>query len=627
MSIFDDNMSILQERYPALAQQIRDSQTTDYAGTFRVELAASGAPTLIIEGVAVHSTRDPVREGQRLADTLTGTGAIVVLGLGFAYAAVAAVEKLPDCPLIVVERHIALLKLALETRDLRRLFVTHPVIMVLGEKPGAIYRALQYLDKIGTGKAVEYLKNRTLVSHDAEWYAEVERHIQTWVSKDAVNRATLAKFGTRWVRNLSHTITTARDVPGIRYLEGILAGTMPVLLVAAGPSLDDIAPFLPDIADRCVIVAVDTALRFLSHAGVEPDFAVVVDPQYWNARHLDRTMPVKTCLITEAAVYSSVFRHPFERIFVRSSLFPLGYFLENRVDIKGSLGSGGSVATTAWDFSRVLGASAIWITGLDLSFPALKTHFKGALFEERALSESTRLNPVETWHIRALRDGKPFWGTSAASGFVLTDRRLSLYAAWFENQLRQYPQLSSYRLFAQGTKREKGLAIPGMKNASIDDILALPLCRVEKKHILSAAFAYAEADFNQPEHRIDRASRYRAAVQDLLTGLEQVQLCAEQTADAIDSFCRKKAPFDQDKMRLLAVIDRANQAITGSTVKDVAGFLFPAPTEESAGESNDPFTRYVTSCKQLYRPLADAVCYNRTVLTSALKVYKGESSI
>ena len=93
---------------------------------------------------------------------------------------------------------------------------------------------------------------------------------------------------------------------------------------------------LPRLADRCVVIAVDTALRACLSAGVQPDFTILVDPQYWNWRHLDGTRAAGSVLITESAAWPAVFRYPARDIFLCSSLFPLGKYLESRIGRKGA---------------------------------------------------------------------------------------------------------------------------------------------------------------------------------------------------------------------------------------------------------------------------------------------------
>jgi hypothetical protein len=417
-------------------------------------------------------------------------------------------------------------------------------------------------------------------------------------------------------------MTAIRDLPGIAHLTGVLRNPsqpIPVFLAAAGPSLDSIAPLFPEISKRCVVVAVDTSLKLIRDAGVDPDFAVVVDPQYWNSRHLDRAFAPRTCLIAESAVYPPVLRHPFQRAFLCASLFPLGEFVENRLDPKGRLGAGGSVAATAWDFARRLGPSALWIGGLDLAFPDLKTHFKGALFENRALAESTRFNPLETWSVRALGDGKPFQAPSASGGFVLTDRRLSLYAAWFESRIQRVPELPNYRL------SDEGIAIAGLSRVSEKELLALPVQRNHINQRLQEAFIRIEETFNK--QRIPRDARYQEALGELLEGLKQINALAEEGFRIADRAyqqrkqCRNpEEPGHYDQDGIFKTLERIDKEIRESAVKDVAGFLFP-PFEalEQERAETEPLLRYLEVSANLYRSLKETAKYNLDVLEKCTK--------
>jgi hypothetical protein len=554
---------------------------------------------------------------------------MVVLGFGLGYAAEAAALRFPGRPLIIADPRPELLRKALETRDLGRI-LNHPrTAFVIGGSADALIDTLRLFDRRDGGEGgssrqgvPEIIRNRALIQIDESWYAEAERHLKTWVSRDEVNQATLRRFGKRWVRNLAANREAIRDLPGTARLANCLRGTgepFPVFLAAAGPSLDRLEPFLGAIAERCVIVAVDTSLRFLLKGGIDPDFAVVVDPQYWNARHLDRAPAKRTTLIAESAVYPPVLRHPFKRAFLCGSLFPLGRFIEDRLDPKGALGAGGSVATTAWDFARVLGASSIWIAGLDLAFPDLKTHFKGALFEERALAESLRLNPAETWSVRALRDGRPFHAPSAAGGKVLTDRRLSLYAAWFENRFRQFPGVSNYRLSAEG------IALSGLSSSSPQDLLALPIRRGEINRTLEEVFAGIDRDFYRPEAVKSREDQYRAAMESLLGGLKSIRALAEDAAKAAEGAHGKPEALSlgpgSGSLRgeqLLKKLDEVNRAIENSEIKDVAGFLFPPveDLEQPPGPGENPLKRHLDFSARFYRALAEAAEYNLRKLES-----------
>ncbi|MDR1956617.1 MAG: DUF115 domain-containing protein [Treponema sp.] len=630
MNYWERNSRIIQEKFPGLAEHLSTPAPWD-EGDMRVETAASGDPTLIIQDRSIHSRRDPRREAQRLAETLSGSGPRIILGFGLGYAAEASLETLEKSeksekseklekkdktarqPIIIVERHGAVLRKALETRDLRLLLSASSIIFVLGGAEEGITGALHFCEtQVPGGKAApELIRNRGLMQLDPDWYAGVERHIRVWTSKDAVNQATLRRFGKRWVRNSARNREAIRDLPGIGRLAGVAAPHIPIFLAAAGPSLDRVIPILQAIRTRCVVVAVDTALRLFQEAGVAPDFAVVVDPQYWNARHLDRISLHKTCLIAESSVYPQVLRIPAAQAFLCASLYPIGSFIEARLDPKGRLGAGGSVATTAWDFARTLGSSAIWIAGLDLAFPGFKTHYRGARFEELAHGESTRLIPAETRSFRALRDGNPFWAAAADGSRVLTDQRLALYAAWFENRFHHTPELRNYRLSGEG------LALSGLITASEEELLALPEQREEIDRRLAAAFSQVQDDFMQPDQARERAARYEAALGELREGLTTVRTLADEAVAIAGKGAQPCKPGAEQPLRqsVLRELEGIKRKIVASPVKDVAGFLVPSAADlEAAIPVSVPFTRYLECSSTVYRLLSEAAAEQLTEL-------------
>jgi hypothetical protein len=662
VSVWEINKSILIKQYPGLLEEI--TKESGISDNIKIEIPASGEPSLNINGIYIHSPREPVRESRRLAEAVKdGTGPIIILGFGLGYAAQAAAEF--GRPLIIVEKNMSLVAKAMELRDFSGFLSRKNIVFISGGSVDGITSALSlFSEKTQDQAASSVIRNRALIELDKEWYSAAEDRIRTWTMRDEVNTATFRRFGKRWVRNLSRNMSAIRDYPGISRLTGIAQETsmqdvsggdaLPVFLAAAGPSLDLTGSFLHEIRRRCIIVAVDTSMCFFIKNGIEPDFLLVVDPQFWNSRHLDclrrvHTPPFRankkgmnsetnttpkqhtpslqggvvdclqrmnskaasknnilgTRLIAESAVYPPVLRLPFSGTYLCGSLFPLGNFIEKQVDPKGRLGAGGSVATTAWDFARMLGSSEIWIAGLDLAFPGLKTHFRGALFEDRCHTGSYRFNPAETWLIRALRNGIPFKAPSSneeqknleADCKVLTDRRLSLYAAWFENRFKQYNKVRNYNLFPGG------LAIDGFINAEPNDLLALPDRRDEINRRLTKAFSQIESDFFDEKEKSNRTERYEKAVSALISGLKNIRVTAIKGAGVAGKALKRGLSSSQQN-KVLKDLDEITSSITNSEVKEVAGFLFPYVEKEAADD--DPLRAYLKSSQKLFSSLAEA---------------------
>jgi len=639
MTFLEANRKILQSRFPGLDKILEPyfTRISEHGSTltlkvdeengsdgkpqmrFQVESAANGEPTLKADGRWVHSRFDPGREGRRLANETPGDGTLVALGFGLGYTVEAACEAGTDRAIIIAEKNPGLLALALCARDLTRLLGRELIAFSVPASSGSVCAAL---DAMG-GKPV-ILSCRAFRDLDPVWYDGVEQVLRTMTAKDEINSATLRRFGKRWIRNLGTNLEAIRDLPGISRLAGVLAD-LPVLLVAAGPTLDECLPYLADLSRRAALVVVDTALRSVLAAGVQPDFIVVVDPQYWNARHLDRCSAPYSTLITESAVYPAVLRMDSGRSFLCSSLFPLGSFVENRVDPKGSLGAGGSVATTAWDFARVLGASPLWVAGLDLGFPDLKTHFRGALFEERVHSEANRVDTGETRSFRALRDGKPFYALDRSGGRLLTDKRLSLYAAWFEARFARYPEA---RLFSLSPK---GLRIKGMEVISVEGLMHFPDCRGEIENRLAKTYASVDQDFRSAQNRQELDRNYVAALSGLrgeLVSLRDVSRAAVITARAaLDGLDRSRldSPDGKGLQSIQASMDHAmetleksNTTVKESSAKEVAGFLFPPLAELEAAlvsAPDDALRRHLELSLLLHERIAQDADFHVGVLT------------
>ncbi|MCL2808959.1 MAG: DUF115 domain-containing protein [Treponema sp.] len=630
MSFIEKNKKILLDMYPGLWEELSSDDDSPLED-IKIETTQAGEPTLCINGIYIHSPRDPLREGQRLAQAASAeNGYVVILGFGLGYTAQAAAGL--GLPVIIIEKYKSLLLKALELRDFSDFLSKNKLIFVVGSKNEGVTNALSIANELTSVKNIEksvdkkivgqlsfVIRNKALISLDELWYKSVEDKIRAWTMRDDVNTATHKRFGQRWVKNLSRNMSAIRDFPGVSHLselvtrrhgstentENIKSEYLPVFLAAAGPSLDKIKPMLRDIQNRCIIVAVDTSLGFFVKNGIQPDFVLVVDPQYWNSRHLDRCLnektAEKTALVAESAVYPPVLNLPFKNKFLCGSLFPLGTFIEKQVDPKGRLGAGGSVATTAWDFARLLGAKEIWLAGLDLAYIDLKTHFKGARFEERANSESNRFNPVEKWVKRLLRDCFPFKAKSGTGGQVLTDRRLSLYAAWFENQFKQNIDIKNYAFFYEG------LAITGLETADTQKFLSLPCRRDEIDLLIQKSRQKIENVFNAPREKQERAERYEKAVSDLKTGLEKIKSAAGEGLEIARRALRY--PLNaQQQGKVLKDLDEVMKSVTESEVKEVAGFLFPQMDEENTeNDENDSFRSYLKYITKFLNGVSEAV--------------------
>jgi hypothetical protein len=467
-SAWEKNLEVLKTRFSKLAKIIEQAgKNAEPLYEYRLEAATNSSPTLLIEGRYVHSRIKPEDEAGRIAKSLPkDSPAIIVLGPGLAYSAEAAALAFPDKPLVLVERDAAILCRALESRNLVRL-LSHPLLAILpGAEPAALKEALEGL---GVAPDKEHLpaliRNPTLGRFYQGYYTEVEAALHAWVNARLVNKATLERFGERWKKNrLANAKLQLPRLDSLLRRQPLKAGK-PVLLVAAGPSLDEAAGALASLSKKCCTVAVNTALHFLQRLGIEPDYALIGDPQYVVIQHIARVNMPQTILLAEDDVYPACLRAGrFKEIYLYSSA-GAARGESRQGPSQDMLHSGGSIATAAWDFARLLGARTVYIAGLDLAYPQGRTHFKGAAFEKNALNSATRTAPPETASFHALREGGRLMTEALGGGQVATDRRLALYASWFSQSFKAHPEIKNYSLTGAGIK------IKGLISMKLCDIL------------------------------------------------------------------------------------------------------------------------------------------------------------
>ena len=218
-----------------------------------------------------------------------------------------------------------------------------------------------------------------------------------------------------------------------------------------------------------ITVCVETALHTLLRSGIQPDFVIITDPQFYAYRHIAALSAPDSILITELSAYPAVFRFSCNNILLCSSQFPIGQYVQNKLNLNpGDLGSGGSVASSAWNFAYYCGAKKIYTAGLDFAFPKGQTHIKGSSAEQTWHTLSNRLSAADKYTAAALYSANASLAKDYMGEAVITDSRMKMFSWWFESRLANCTDVQTYTFCPQG------LATPGIKTVEILDILKEP---------------------------------------------------------------------------------------------------------------------------------------------------------
>jgi hypothetical protein len=225
---------------------------------------------------------------------------------------------------------------------------------------------------------------------------------------------------------------------------------VPLVLAAAGPSLDLNAHKLRDVADRCFILAVDTSLRPLLAAGVTPHAVMVADPAELNARHVVGAVPESVTMIAEQAVQPAVLDSASRRFLFGLGLFPDPLFAKYGF-AKSTLEVWGSVATAALDLACRMGANPIIFIGQDFGFSRGKEYASHTIFHANPFTPEI---------------GGPLQELDISGTPIHTTENLIAYRNHFVRRIRQQSGIR----FINAT--EGGILREGVEILSLDEALA-----------------------------------------------------------------------------------------------------------------------------------------------------------
>ncbi|CEM63000.1 DUF115 domain-containing protein [Treponema phagedenis] len=620
IEILTANAQVFTQRFPNLAKTMGLSEKENCAvllkqipENYRLENTRQlnpPAPTLRVNGKYLHSKYNPLREAEQTLQTPFFSTeetekSCCFLGLGLGYTVELFAKKHPSSSILIIEPDIFIFILFLASRPLQAL-LRHERLSILPGTPAedAAFFINDFETDADVGEshdggmesvslAMPMFNGIPAQEVSAGWFkdfAEVKKRI---LSKEKINAATLKRFGLLWLKNTVKNIPRLPDLPSIAAFKNRFK-EQPCLIIAGGPSLDELLPKLAGIQKNCLVIAVDTALKACVRVGIEPHFLLVFDPQYWNFLHIAGTALPNTVLVTNTNVFPAVLRLSCKGIFLSASSVPLGQYFEKQLGICDALAEGGSVATSAWDFAAYLGARNIVFAGLDLAFPKKQTHFKGSTFEERTHLHSFRTCPAETEAYKALYASIPEYTESYTGEKVLSGKAYKLYSWWFENRSLQDSGIKTYNLEPQGMKIT---GIHPLKFKEFEAMLSVDTLRQHMDTIIEACIAansYGAAEkLHNTELLLAAKKNLNKELLHIINIAKEIILFAEQA--------RQK----QDSQTGLPLLTKKERVLEQSFAKNILSSLFFI----TASNTKLPYLEKVLDTYTCIRKAAEQLLY------------------
>ena len=479
--IWNKNVSLLKTRFSALYKMFEEqfdvfqkefSEDISRLNFWSISNAKNGELTATENQKLLHSSYNPSREAQSIAPSIKEKSNIIFLGFGLGYHVIEAAKQILQDKnkkkLIIIESDLLHFFASLSLLSWEEVFKVENLVLALACPVNQIIPLIENQNNIATkddGVSDSFIfALPAFTQHDEPYFKSVIELIERNKTKNEINSKTFQKFAKLWIKNSIKNISQIEKCPTVNeYLKNNKDDDFIVL--GAGPSLKNIFPYLKELKSKYKIICVETALNTILKNGVEPDFIIITDPQYYAYRHIQGLKTESSFLIAPLSVHPGVFRFKCKGFLLCSDMIPLSKYFENKIGEFGDLGAGGSVASCAWNFARLSGAKNIYLAGLDLSYPQKQTHIKGSSAEQKLLSLSTRVSSLDKLTSGGIYSAISEPAVDYSGNKVITDSRMKMFAWWFESKIQAFPETKTYTLCKESMK------IPGVEYCSIESLL------------------------------------------------------------------------------------------------------------------------------------------------------------
>jgi len=398
---------------------------------------------LVRNGKTLLSGIDPVRRAEQTADAIPVKDRTLyfcpspLYGYGLARLLSRLDEEAPNSAILCIEADADLYELSVKNIDAsltqnKKLHITDiceaaDLCAVIREKWGQ--RAFRRVETVRFSGGWQLFP---------EMYDSLCDTLRREIAVNWSNALTMTKLGRLYIRNFLRNLSL---VPRFPPIENLSFGELPVLVLGAGPSLDETldaltARFAGELAPESrpfKIICVDTCLGALKDRQITPDLVVILESQHWNLRDFIgcrgwdvpavvdlSALPASTKILGNGYLFFTPWTSL--RIFERAEKAEL---------LPAAIPPLGSVGLTAVEIARRVTRGKIICAGLDFSFTADKYHARGTPGHRGKLNAQTRLRGI----LNAVAfDTASFAAVSKNGLSVRTNPVMQNYRALFEQE-------------------------------------------------------------------------------------------------------------------------------------------------------------------------------------------------
>ena len=445
--IFDANMQVLEKSYQGWCQRIQEGK---YEAKQQYQVAMAQAVTgeqivkVTKEDYAYYMSGKyaPLMEAEDWNDihnTGNEYGVYIFLGSAEVYKIRALLEHSgSEVGVIIYEPDVHIFLQIMESIDITDLLEDKRVIWVVEEINGNEWPTV--LEMGITLETMPLMRMNIMGNYVHLYKEEIEKaifKIKKRIEDVRITWNTWIRFNDDTWKNILRNMVHMYDHHNIQCMRQFLPPDIPSIVVAAGPSLEKNIDELHKAKGKACIIACDTALKPLLSRGIVPDFFLVVDPRK-PLKLFDRPEIKHIPVITGLGVPAEVLKEHVGKKIIYFDTDMQIEILEHAVgkaqyqkgldDDKqmAGLSTGGSVATSAFSFGRILGSDTIILVGQDLAMTGNKSHADGTFEEKMETIDTTGSDYVMVENIHG--------------EMVPTLTNLKYYLEWYEQAIEGLPE-------------------------------------------------------------------------------------------------------------------------------------------------------------------------------------------
>ncbi len=444
---FAKNISALKTHSPASA-----SLSNSLPGSIKVQTARTGRVTARAGNILLHSSYDPEKEGSAFAEKARSGSMVCLYGFGLGYHIAPLLDRIgPEGFLLVIELNPDLLSAAMILRDQTDVLSHHRFRLIFGEDEATVAaEILKYMERFNSypDSQQEVLFHSPSFNCLPKQFPRIANALEVLL----MERRFPAVLGGLEDENYQVNLETVTRTPGIDTLKNAHRGRAAVL-VSAGPSLDDVLPYLARMAGQIVLSCVDTSLPILLREGIAPDYVFSLDPQEESYQYFTEKIPSPGKLVfTPTACAKVVLGFSNEKFVVfkeGSALSESGLASE-----KGTTKSGGSVSCLGLDCLIRFGCDPVFLIGQDLAFSGLRNYSRHSSINEQLLDKVDQKKTLTESHLEKSRQQKQVRVECADGREVFTSQVMYSYLRTLEQIAGASPKIRIYNLCSHGAPME-----------------------------------------------------------------------------------------------------------------------------------------------------------------------------